>query len=123
MNGQTTGNFQRTKSAYIAPGATVDLITEQYFGSAVKAVITAIANYAGDAGAWGNVEFQIIVDGRPHEEYGSFYDAMGTQEKLRDIPYGFLQANNAIIVRVTNNHATDTFSIGFVLQGNYDKKD
>lgn len=122
MSEKITGNFQRTRSATLAPGATVDIITEQYFGSAVKAIITAMSNYIDDASGWGQVEFEIICDGRPHEEFGSFYDAMGTQEKLREIPRGFLQANNHVIVRLINHHGANTYNVGYVLQGDYVQK-
>lgn len=113
------GNYQRNRSALIGPGVTYTLISEQYFGAACHTVITAIGSYVNDAAAWGNVEFKIYLDGALHEEFGSFYDQIGSQDTPRKIPAGYMKANSKVEVVIVNHHATETYGVGFMLQGDY----
>jgi hypothetical protein len=113
------GNYQRNRSVELGPLAEADLHIETDFGRAVKTIITGLANYANDVSAWGDVEYQVIVDGIPHIEYGSIYDQIGSQEKIRTIPYGFIEAASSVRLHVINHSAANTYSVGMVLEGDY----
>lgn len=119
---QIRGNFSQQRSVILTPGQTKTIISETDFGRAVVAAVTGFANYSNDDASWGDVEFQILLDGIPHQEYGSFFDSMGSTERLREMPNDFVRAASKIEVVAVHRDTSglgNTYKIGAILQGDY----
>ena len=116
------GNNQFQRSAVIAPGATVILIEDTDFGRACKVAVTGLATYSNDDASFVDVVYSVVLDGIPHKEYGAFQDAIGAIDKLRDMPRGFIEANQKLQITATHTNASglsNTYKVGAIVGVDY----
>ena len=85
-------------------------------------VLSHFANYVGDALAWGNVNWTVILDGVPFRGYFKITDQVGAVNLPREIPFGHMVARRdlVIICENANTDATDSvYAIGASIKGAY----
>jgi hypothetical protein len=85
-------------------------------------VLSHFANYVGDALAWNNVNWTVIVDGVPFRNFYKFTDQIGAVNLPREIPFGHIIARRDFVVLCENANTDATgsvYAIGASIKGAY----
>ena len=105
-------------SANIAAGTVRQELYRLKIPSGAKFEMTEFGNYVGDTGAWGNVYWDIFVDGSPVRNYSPMYDQYGSQTEMRKISYGYITAFNELVIYASNADSV-TRAMGVTFKGVY----
>lgn len=111
-----------TSSQSVTAGTTVTLITIRV-PPHTKFIVTKFANYVAAGAAWGNLEWNINVDGMPVPKYQRIADQIGNQDLPASVPEGIIQAKQILTVTARNTHASTAYTAGTRIQGFYDDSD
>lgn len=116
--------IDETVSAFVLPQQEVTLLTIRV-PAGRTALLSHFANAVDNGLAWGNVQWDILVDGSPQKSYSPVVDEYGSFSQPRAIPLGYVQAQRDIIITAKNNEAIggNTYKMGISVKGGYINND
>lgn len=112
--------IDETVSAFVQPQQEVTLLTIRV-PAGRRALLSHFANEVDNGLAWGNVQWDMLVDGTPQKSYSPVVDQYGSFSIPRAIPLGYVEAHRDIVITAKNNELIggNTYKLGISIKGGY----
>lgn len=104
--------------SYLINASTNQIIDCGKVPEKVKLKITHFGNYVSDITAWTNVQWDLMENNAIDPIINGIKDQIGTQYFPRELGYApTIQGGTNLQIRLTNNHATINYNMGFTFKG------
>lgn len=113
--------YDNSISVNIGPGAT-GILLNLIIAPLQKFRLTHFGNYVGAISAWGNITWNMYINGAPIPRFNGIKDQIGTQIELRQIGEEIIVPGCSVLLIEAINNGSIAFDVGASLKGEFLKR-